>query len=287
VVHGTSSPTETLTINGSGLVVAEGRPEVSTNLAHARDWTTFHGRPDQAQGDGERGTVLVCAVPPNFHIGYGIFTTAYIDRAMKRVSGAPLRYAAARKQLALYVSADTEAARLHIESEIANGFPMEQHDQYTVDPKYIVGSFVGGPVFDSVISELDVAVRSLQMVEFDRLESMLAGDFRASETDDVVMIPTIIRDLLIGTIESLMISRLRMMRWQGLSLLGYTFNEGKQAVQVPPVSSHEEQRKRMDELGRQLASSGLFTAELAWLRTYGAHELELMRVELDGAELDT
>lgn len=289
VVHGTSSPTETLSITDAGLPVAAGRPEVSTNLLHARDWTTFHGSagvPGSVDASS-RGTVIACAVPPSFYIGYGIFTTAYIDRSLKHVSGAPLRYAAARKQLALYVSHDTEAARQHVEAEIANGFPLEQHDQYMVDRKYLVGSFIGGPVYDSVVNELDAAVRSLQPVAFDRMESALAGDFRPSTAEDAVIIPTLIRDLLIGTIESMMLSRLRMMRWQGLSLLGYTFSEGNQVVQIPAVSSSAEQRKRMDGLGRQLASSALFSAELAWLKSYGEHELELMRVELEGAELDS
>jgi len=290
VVHGTTGETETLTINDGGLRITEGRPDVSTNLVHARDWTVFRGQgaPAAAPNDasGAQGTVIVCAIPPSFHLGYGIFTTAYIDRAIKKVTGAPLRYAAARKQLALYLSQDTEASRVHIEAEIANGFPMEQHDQYLVDPKYIVGVFINGEVFDGVVSELDTAVRSLQMVAFDRLEVALAGAFRASSEEYAVMAPTVIRDLILGTIESMMLSRLRMMRWQGLSLLGYTFSEGKQAVQVPPVASIEEHKTRMDELGRQLASSGLFAAELAWLKNYGAHELELMRVELEGAELD-
>ena len=46
-------------------------------------------------------------------------------------------------------------------------------------------------------------------------------------------------------------------------------------------------RHRMDELGRLIASSSLLATELAWLKVYIAHELELMRMELDGAELES
>ena len=97
---------------------------------------------------------------------------------------------------------------------------------------------------------------------------------------------TAVRDIIVGTVESTVISRLRMMRWQGLSLLGFRFLEGKQEISIAPVRDMIEQRRRMDEMGRLLASSSLFAAELSWLKVLVAHELELMRVELDGAELE-
>jgi hypothetical protein len=102
----------------------------------------------------------------------------------------------------------------------------------------------------------------------------------------MVLVPTVMRDVLIGTIESLVMSKLRMMRWQGLAMLGYSFFEVRQPVQVTAVRDAVEQRRQIDELGRRLASSGLFSAELAWLKVYANHELDLMRMELDAAELE-
>lgn len=291
VVHGSSNATESVSILDEGLSFVEGRPTLSTNIVHAHDWTVNPQKQAQSRGLGEvlgePGDVVVCAVPPNLHLGYGIFTTAYVDRALKRVSGAPLRYAAGRKQLAFYKTADTEAARVHLESEIANGYLIDQMPQLLLEPKYVIGRFAPGPVFDSVVTQLDVAVRSMQPLEYARLEASLGDLFRPTIDANAAYAASAIHDIIVGTVESVVISRLRMMRWQGLALLGFGFFEGKQAVKIAPVKDLVEQRRRMDELGRTLASSALFTGDLVWLKSYVAHELELMRLELEAAELES
>src|SRR5689334_7351757 len=110
----------------SGIRFIEGKAVVSANLT---------------QGVGQAGHMAVCALPQNFFLGYGVFTTAYLDRALKRVSGAPLRYAAGRTELAFYMSPDTETTRIHIEAEIANGYAIERRPQFLLEPKYVVGTF--------------------------------------------------------------------------------------------------------------------------------------------------
>ena len=291
VVHGSSNATESVSILDEGLRFVEGRPTLSTNIVHAHDWTVNPQKQAQSHGMGEvlgePGDVMVCAVPPNLHLGYGIFTTAYVDRMLKRVSGAPLRYAAGRKQLSFYKTADTEASRVHVESEVANGYLIDQMPQLLLEPKYVIGRFAPSPVFDSVVTQLDVAVRSMQPLEYERLETSLHELFRPTIAANAAYAASAIHDIIIGTVESVVISRLRMMRWQGLALLGFTFFEGKQPVKIAPVKDLTEQQRRMDELGRTLASSALFTAELGWLKDYVAHELELMRLELEAAELES
>jgi hypothetical protein len=288
-VHGSANGDEAAAILSGGLRFTEGRPTVSTNIVHAQDWTVNAEKQAQSLGGGAMpgnpGSVIVCAVPANFHLGYGIFTTAYVDRTLKRVSGAPLRYAAGRKQLAFYMSEDAEAARVHIESEIANGFAVTQHPQFILEPKFLVGWF-NGPALGQLVKQLDVSVRAFEAIDYNRTEEALREMFQVLEPANAVLVPTVMRDIIIGTIESVVISRLRMMRWQGLGLLGYSFVEGREEVQITPVRDMAEQRARMDDLGRRLASSSLFNAELAWLKVYAAHELDLMRVELDGAELE-
>jgi hypothetical protein len=70
-------------------------------------------------------------------------------------------------------------------------------------------------------------------------------------------------------------------------LLGYRFYEGDQLARIPQVKDLAEQKHRLDELGRQLASSSIFSGELAWLTTYVANAIQLMRVELEGADLES
>src|SRR5882757_4955963 len=85
VVHGTSNAGEAQAILESGLRIIPGSTSVSTNLAHAQDWTLNSLKQPQSLGAGtishEIGSVIVCAVPSDFYLGYGIFTTAYVDRA--------------------------------------------------------------------------------------------------------------------------------------------------------------------------------------------------------------
>jgi hypothetical protein len=284
VLHGTSSATDALSVLDAGLRFVEGRSILSTNIIYAHDSLAVA---NQALTLGDPGMAIILAVPPNYHLGYGIFTSAYIDRKLRRVSGAPVKYAAGRKQLALYMPADTEAARVHIEAEVANGYPLDQRPQYEIEPKYIFGSFPVGPAFDELAKQLDVSIRSLEPLQLERLETLMMDFIRVTEPANAVTAPTAIRDIITGTVESMVISRLRMMRWQGLKLLGYTFEEGDAPIEISTEGDLSEQHRRMDDLGRMLASSNLFSAELSWLKVYVGHELELMRVELEGAELES
>lgn len=280
VVHGTPDGTRTQAAFTEGLKFIEGQSVVSTNIVHAQNEATAPVAAGTAPG-----SIIVCAVPANFHLGYGIFTTAYVDRTFKRVGGAPLRYAGSRNELAFYMEPGVEAARIHIESEIANGFAIEQRPRFIVEPKFMIGQF-GGLSFDEVLRSIVVSVDAFDPIDYARMEENLRELFVPSIPANMVLAPTAMRDILIGTVESLVMTRLRTMRWQGLAMLGYSFTEGRQPVDVTPVRDASEQQRVIDEVGRKLASSSLFSAELAWLKVYATHELDLMRVELEAAQLD-
>ena len=108
---------------------------------------------------------------------------------------------------------------------------------------------------------------------------------RASANSNPGVAEAALRDLVTGTVESMIIARLRMMRWHNLVLLGYKFYEGDRQIQIPGVTNMADQRRKMDDVGRLLASSMLFNAELEWLKLFVAKELEIMRIELEGSEL--
>jgi hypothetical protein len=292
VLHGTDGATETISERDAGMLVIEGKAAVTTNLLNAKAWTQSglheaHGPMIGNGAIGEAGTVMVYALPPDLNLGYAIFTTAYIDRKLMRVNGAPLRYAGSRSELAFYTAQDAEGQRIHLESEVANGYSIEQHPRLAIKTKYLIGEFAPGVAFDSVTNKLDITVRSMQSVDFNSIESDLTSIFKPSTLANAVLVPPMIRDILVGTIESIVLSRVRLMRWQGLQLLGYYFFEGTKTAHIPPVKDVGEQKRRLDELGRQLASSPIFSGELAWLTTYVAHEMELMRVELEAADLES
>lgn len=256
-----------------GLRFAPGEAVVGTNLVHV-----------QAQMAGQAGTVVVLAVPAELHLGYAAQTTAYIDRSLKVVEGSPLRYAAGRQLLSFYLDADTEVARKQIEQpahELGAAGP-----GLSIDVHYVLGAFAADSALASTIGALQQSAQAFEAVDIQRTERALVELFDCREPAQAVLVPSMAHSLVVGTMESLILTRLRMMRWQGLSLLGYRFIEDRQDVAVTRVADVAEQRRRMDEYGRLLASSALFSGELAWLKTYALHELDLMRVELDAAELD-
>jgi hypothetical protein len=281
VAYAAAHTTEAVSAFDAGLSFVEGQPIVSTNLIYAHDLV----KQVQVRSLGEPGQVLLFAVPSNLHVGYGIFTSAYIDMALKRVSGSPVRYAGGRKQLALYASPDTEKERVHVEAEVANGYVIEQRPHYLLEPKYLIGTFSLSNTFEVVISQLNVAVRSFEPVIFEKFEASFKEVLRVNDPSNSSLVPTALHEIVVGTIESAVISRLRMVRWQGLALLGYRFIEGQHQTNIPTGKDMAEHKKEMDNLGRLLASSALFAGELNWLKEYAASELDKMRVELEGAEL--
>lgn len=273
--------TEAINALESGLTFVEGQPVVTTNFVFAHDLLK-HVRD---AGVGEPGAVLLFMLPDNIHMGYGIFTSAYLDLQLRRVSGSPIRYAAGRKQLALYATEDTEVARVHIEAEVANGFPLEQRPRYSIDPKYVVGAFYLNDAFDTLVNELGVSAKSLEAFALDRFESSMREVMQTPIATNAALAPQATHQLVLGTIEATVMSSLRMMRWEGLALLGYRFIEGHQEIQIPHVDDIPAHRKQMEDMSRLLASSAIFSDELNWLKLYALRELDKMRVELDGAEL--
>jgi hypothetical protein len=285
IVHGTSNATDALSILDGGLTYVEGRPIFSTNLVSAYDWAANPARHRQTLGIGsvgEPGSVIICAVPERSYLGQGIFTSAYVDRAARQVTGAPLRYASARKELALYSLRDTEAARVRVEAEVANGFPLAQQPRHLIQREDIMGSFASDPAVAALMKQLNVAVLGLQSIDFASFAGALMNVFRPATRFGLDNAERVLGQLLEGTAESIMMSRLRMMRWQGLALLGYRFSEGQQLVEIGVRGGIRDHLARIDEFGRGLASSTLFSGELGWLKLYASRKLELMKIEAEG-----
>ena len=289
VLHG-SSEAAGRRIVFEGFDFIEGRASVSTNLLQAYGYATDPLKrsysTDAVAVNDDAGLISVIALPKEFHLGYAAFTTAFIMRATKLVMGAPLRYAGGRKQLALYVDENTEKTRKQVEADVAAGMRLTERPAFHIDQRYVLGTFKPSPWLQTVISTIEVNAKAFQPIDFVSVEGALTQLFEYREPAQAVLVPSMVRNIVVGTVESVVISRLRMMRWQGLGLLGYRFREGSEDVAVTRVADIPEQRRRMDEYGRMLASSSIFSGDLAWLKTYATNQLDLMRVELDGAELE-
>ncbi len=277
VLHGVATGEQADDLIVAGLPYIEGRPVVSTDLVHSYAQTVGNG----ASATSRPGKMLVIALPPDCHLGYGILTTAFVDRHVKRVGGAPLRYASARKQLALYRDHDVEAARERTEAEEAEGYPVDQKPGYVLAAEQIIGWFDPSQALQSTIGQIEVAANSFQPVDFERLEVSLNELIHATVPGGGVLAVSVTSDLVVGTIESIIITRMRQMRWQGLKLLGYQFAEGQRDIDIEVTGDEAAHRQNIANIEKLLPTAGLFNGELAWLRDYINTELHIMRLELD------
>jgi hypothetical protein len=259
-----------------GLRFTPGQDCVSANLLNAY----FKAAP----ADGQPGKVCVLTVPSDFHTGYSVLNTAFISRADKQVIGAPMHYASARRHLSLYAGGDTESERMKIESEILNGSPLEDHPGFTLDYRNVLGAFPASPQLHSLLIKLEVSIRAFEEVDYTETESALTELFDCREPAQAVLVPTMVHALVVQMVESVVMSRLRMMRWEGLAALGYTIKEGSADAAIRHIDTTM-QRREMEECRKGAIGSEIFSGELAWLKTYTLRELELMRIELDGSEL--
>jgi hypothetical protein len=209
VVHGTSNEQSIQDIHLNGFRFTPGRPIVSTNLIHADDWTTNTQKQAQSMGvgtvAGEVGRVLVMRTPTGFHLGYGVFTEAFVDRALLRVGGSPLRYAAGRKQLAWFRSPDTEAERESIETEIMNGNDWPNQSAYIVEPHDVIGSFRHSPVFSSLIADIQATASDMSSLEVGVMTNYLINEIELNGSQPDRDVQAALSELIVGTVESLII----------------------------------------------------------------------------------
>jgi len=279
VVHWTGNATETESVLDAGLEIIEGQPVFSTSLVHPYGTGVNHG--------GEPGSMLICAVPMNYHLGYGVFTTAYVDRSDKAVLGSALSYAEGRKRLALYASEDTNAAMKRVESEVNGGFPLDQHSRMLVDPRFVLGLAELSMDFDRLVAKIDTAVRGFEAIDIQRAAMAFEPVVRPVNQRATELLLPALKELVQGTIEAIVITKLRVMRWQGLSLQGYQFFEGQQEVGIAPVRDTQEQLQRLMDFGKRAVESSIFRGSLTWLNNYVAHELAVMKVELESAAMSS
>ncbi len=229
-------------------------------------------------GNADLARAIIVRVPQNFHIGPGSQTAVIIDRDVKSISGYPLAYSTSRQHLALYADADIEAGRAQIEADIANGYTLEQHPTYAIDPQYLVGSIVPSSELRVLMSQLQVRAEEWRELDYGRLTHYFVQYFDAAAVSRWGAPEEILAELIRGTVESRVLARLRWLRLQGLHLLGYQLHES--VTKLFQVSSLADHRKLLDQLERRVETP-LFSGDLQWLASFITTQLRIMRLELD------
>ena len=261
----------------SGLEFYSGQPLLSSDLV-----ATY-----KAVAGAPTGAVMVYAIPQELGLGHSIFSGALIDRETRQVSGAPIRYTGARRYLGLYpAGSNLETARSDIEDELLNGKPLADLARQRLEPRSMIGRFPTASGFAALLRQVEVTAEAFGGIDLGQLQAALQELFVPSVPANAVYAQSAVRSLLIATIESVVVARLRLLRWQGLALLGYGFTEGEVPMSVPAVASMQEHTKLLDGYEQRLATSSLFAGDLAWLNGYVKRQLAKIRVELNSGNQD-
>lgn len=264
------------------LVFHEGQPAVSSDLLYTHDLAS------QLYGASAAGSqIYVYMVPSKLFVGNSVFTSAFLDLKFKQVTGSPMRYAGARKQLTMYGLSDTESERSRLEAALRQNTPLDHMPERTVETENLLGSFRTGGSLSTIVTELKVALTSLDAEQFIKLVKSFYESFTLADASFQSIASGVVSELMLATVESEVICRVRMLRWQGLKLLGYKIMEGPSVAELPSPSSDVEMHTRLSDYTRMLNSSSIFNGELDWLKTYALSELNKIKVELEGAALNS
>lgn len=222
-LHGTNSLLDAQKIQQDGLSVREGRSTISTDLAHSLSWAMGENRhfseSETPRADNEVGKIFVIKKPNDLRVDYGLFTDAAINGT--EVTGFPLKYASGRKQLAFY-RVDTskeELARKTADERARLSIPPEQIELAIVPTKELVKS----------VENLSIKTKKLEVIDIDSCSKELANILRLQHTNKTFDGLTLIsRQLVVTTIESIVISKLRNLYLDILTSKGYKIFENGQ-----------------------------------------------------------
>jgi hypothetical protein len=270
VVCGLPTVAEAEALVARGLSAQEGRASVSSSLTRAIGSATSGGR------------IVVIRRAAQPYLGYAAFTSAVIDRGARTVSGNPLAYAAARDELGWYIHDDVEAARKRVEQAVT-ATNSDQHPSLIVPGGYVAGSIEPTSSLASVLSKLQVGANALGPVELSFVEEAVSEALSFTPDFNQTSLTQLAHSLTIATAETLVLSRLRNLRWQGLALLGYSFTEGGVPVTIEVPASLDLYRQNLDQLISQLKGQSLLTAELSWLKPHVTTAVAIMHTELNNA----
>ena len=222
-LHGTNSLLDTQTIQQEGLSVREGRSTVSTDLAHSLSWAMGEHRhfseSETPRADNEVGKIFVIKKPNDLRIDYGLFTDSTISRT--EITGFPLKYASGRKQLAFY--------RVDTSKEVLVSQKADERAQLVIAPEQIELVIAPTKELANFVDKLSIKTKRLEAVDINNYSGGLADILKlqhANKTPDELSL--ISRQLILATIESIVISKLRNLYLDILASKGYEIYENGQ-----------------------------------------------------------
>jgi hypothetical protein len=216
----------------------------------------------------EIGKIFVIKKPSNYRVDYGLFTDALVGS--DEITGFPLKYAAGRKQLAFYRydTSKEELARITKEERVQLDIPLEQIE-LVIEPTEELASFV---------DNIGVKIKKFQAVDIDKSGRELADILNSQQvrkTPDELK--EISQQLVITTIESIVISKLRNLQLDVFATKGYKIFENKQPQTRNRIL--ENLKQELAELYEKSHQKD-FSIGIDWLNKLIKKNTELLKKEL-------
>ena len=238
VVHGTASEKDAQKIEQEGFNALEGRATVSADLYYALKWAQEKDRRQHSKSTatiehGEQGRVIVMHVPEDKVVGYAEHTSVNVDADAKEVTGFSSKYISGRRQLGIYNEGDLVDRREEIQK--AKDAHLKVRDELVIPREDILMSIAPSLELVKKMEELNSRIGNLEKIDLniftDELSTIIATDnknFFAAGLD----IKSVVREILISTIEAIIINLVRRLSADVLRVQGYTVYNRRKSVLV-------------------------------------------------------
>lgn len=274
IVHGTSSDDNAEKIVKEGFVAEEGRATVSTDLIMAFKWANDRQKMKASRGEAEvspddLGRIVFMKTPEDKVVDYGEDTNINIDEEDKKISGFVSRYKSARRYLALYNEKNDDS------------------DSVTVPEENILMSIIPSPELGEKLNEVKRKIEKLEGIDFNKTTEELSEIIESNPDNyikDTGAVREIVRNLLISTLESEVMSIARGLYVQIKRAQGYTVeNEGviKQENDSPTL---DELKGKLDLYKAKIESGG-FDTGIDTLNRYIQISFKKLMKELESGNL--
>lgn len=289
VLHGNSSTSDIEMISEKGLNTLEGRATLSANLLHAFSWASTHekrrlySKSQTRVAENETGKIFVVEVPNNLQVYFATFTDIQMDGA-SNISGDPLKYASGMKQLGIYNKGhDPEVSREKLElakeeigvlkkspDALLNKDAIDQLREQSeipilIDKDHLVAIIDPNPGLLQILLELEKKVLRLDNIDLDKVEREIRET--PISTNSPAILAEIVRDLVKSTVESVLVSRIRMLSLAVERNKGNRITRQGETVNISLYSDSHQLESSLTAL-KNRAGQPDFSLGIGWLDEY-------------------
>jgi len=271
VLHAKGSADEIEEVTVEGLKLTEGRATVSSNLVYSYEIarTKTNTTNVTAETDEEEpGSVIVIKLPENRKVGFATFTDIIVDEAQKQITGDPLKYVAAFKQLGIYSNTDTITRKTEIET-----MPVASRPILAITPQDFNMFLQASDQLNNIIADIGAQARSFSQVYFEEVSQRIKA---SSSTFGVN--PEVLKEVVLSTIAAISVSRIRNLSLNIMRAQGYKiFNKNGEIISQ--IFNAENLALKLNDL-KQKVQKPEFTLGIDWLDTYVKENIEMLAQEI-------